>query len=83
MQVVHYLAVVSGEHDDVDFVLRATHTGVTEFWAHVSFEVHIGYPGPAYWSGCVSGPVTVTVLAAPTATPTPGPRQGYLPVVFR
>ena len=47
--IVHYMAVDPGQSDAVDFVLRAAEAGRTTLSATASFEVHLGYPGPAYW----------------------------------
>lgn len=49
--VVHYLAVPPGQSDMAEFVLRAVESGQATLAASTSFEVHLGYPGPAYWAG--------------------------------
>jgi hypothetical protein len=49
--VVHYLAVPPGQFDMAEFVLRAVESGQATLAASASFEVHLGYPGPAYWAG--------------------------------
>jgi len=59
--VVHYLAVGPGKSDAQEFVLRAINPGEATLSASTSFEVHLGYPGPAYWGYSTSGPLTVTV----------------------
>jgi len=59
--VVHYLAVGPGESDAQEFVLRAVSPGKAALSASTSFEVHLGYPGPAYWGYSVSGPLTISV----------------------
>jgi hypothetical protein len=59
--VVHYLAVGPGGSDAQEFVLTAVGPGEATLSASASFEVHLGYPGPAYWGYSGSGPLTVTV----------------------
>jgi hypothetical protein len=46
----------------VEFVLRAVKSGQVTLTASASFEVHLGYPGPAYWAGSnVKEPLIVIV----------------------
>jgi len=60
--VVHYLAVSPGQSDMAEFVLRAVKSGQATLTASASFEVHLGYPGPAYWAGSnTKEPLIVTV----------------------
>ena len=59
--VVHYLGVGSGESDAAEFALQAVGPGQARLSASASFEVHLGYPGPAYWGASGTGPLTVTV----------------------
>lgn len=59
--VVHYLGVAPGGSDTAEFVLRAVGPGQATFSASASFEVHLGYPGPAYWGGSGAGPLEITV----------------------
>jgi hypothetical protein len=59
----HSLAVAVGGEDRADFTLRAESAGQAVFNSTASFEVHIGYPGPAYWGMAASQPVTVTVIS--------------------
>jgi uncharacterized repeat protein (TIGR01451 family) len=66
--ILHQVGIAPGTSDRAEFVLRAMQTGQAELSARVSFEVHLGYPGPAYWSGTSSVPVTITVLP-PTREP--------------
>jgi hypothetical protein len=47
--VVHSLGVSPGQSDMAEFVLRAVEPGQVTFTASASFEVHLDYPGPAYW----------------------------------
>ena len=42
--------------------LRAVAVGEATLWARASFEVHLRYPGPAYWAGSGTGPLVVTVV---------------------
>lgn len=61
LDVVHHLAVVPWHHDEARFVLRAVGSGRAMLRAHASFEVHLSYPGPAYWGGSTSLPLNITV----------------------
>ena len=62
--VTHGLAVAPGQSDSVEFVLQAAQVGSGALQASVSFEVHIGYPGPAYWGGATSAPVNIAVTGS-------------------
>ena len=55
------MPIYSGQHDEAQFTLRALRAGQTELGANVSFEVHLGYPGPAYWAGANAFPLTISV----------------------
>jgi hypothetical protein len=52
--VVHSLAVAPGDGDSAEFTLRAAEAGLVRLEASVSFEAHLGYPGPAYWASCAA-----------------------------
>lgn len=61
--VVHYLAVSPGQSGSVEFELTAAAAGQVVLTAAVSYEVHLGYPGPAYWGSAAGGEaleITVT-----------------------
>ena len=59
--VTHDLAVAPGQSDSVEFVLQGAQVGSGSLQASVSFEVHIGYPGPAYWGYATSAPIDIAV----------------------
>lgn len=59
--IVQSLGVAPGESDSADFDLKAVASGQATFTASVSFEVHIGYPGPAYWGSSSGGPLNVII----------------------
>lgn len=59
--VVHYLGVIPGQSDVAEFLLQAVRPGQVALRASVSFEVHLGDPGPAYWGGAGAAPVRVVV----------------------
>ncbi len=61
--VEHYLMIEPGESDAAEFVLRAVRPGKATLRASASFEVHLSYPGPAYWGTSGSGPLLVTVAS--------------------
>jgi hypothetical protein len=62
--VTHGLAVAPGQSDSVEFVLQAAQAGSGSLQADVSFEIHIGYPSPAYWGMATSGPINIAVTNA-------------------
>jgi hypothetical protein len=62
--LVHSLALAPGQSDSADFELRATAAGQAVLMASASFEVHLGYPGPAYW-GYTSSPELQIVSVEP------------------
>lgn len=64
--VLHSLGIGGGRSDSVAFRLMLLNTGLFTLTANASFEVHVGYPGPAYWSRAATGPITFTVPAATT-----------------
>ena len=59
--VAHSLGVVPGEADSATFTLRATGAGRVKLSAMCSYEVHLGYPGPAYWGSVASRRLTLTL----------------------
>lgn len=59
--ITHYRALYPGEADHVTFMLHAIGAGVVTLTARSSFEVHLGYPGPAYWAGDVAPLLRLTV----------------------
>lgn len=71
--VTHYLGISRGQSDTAQFVLQALRPGQTTLSASASFEVHLGYPGPAYWSSSSAGPRVITVLPPATVSPDPTP----------
>ena len=61
ISVVHYLGIGPGGQDSAAFEFDAASSGVVTLTASVSFEVHLGYPGPAYWSAAGTRPLQITV----------------------
>lgn len=59
--VIHSIGLRDGEQDEVFFTLQAVTPGEVELQATASFEVHLGYPGPAYWSSVTSQPVRIRI----------------------
>jgi hypothetical protein len=59
--VIHYLAVAPGQSDATEFHLEAVAVGEAILTSSVSFEVHLGYPGPAYWGGSSGEPLIIIV----------------------
>ncbi len=72
--ILHLVGIPPGESDAAEFVLQAVAPGDATLSASASFEVHLGYPGPAYWGGSSSEPLMITVMPA-TTTPTPTPTK--------
>jgi hypothetical protein len=64
--VTHIYGIGPGHPDSAQFTLHVVGSGRVTVTASSSFEVHLGYPGPAYWAGDGAGPVAITV--APTDT---------------
>ncbi len=62
--VTHTLGLEPGQSDAADFALRAIAPGTATLAGSVSFEVHLGYPGPAYWSVATAAPLTMTIQPA-------------------
>lgn len=60
--VVHYLGIGTGQSDAQEFVLWAVEPGQATLRGSTSFEVHLGYPGPAYWGGSTAAPLEITVV---------------------
>jgi photosystem II stability/assembly factor-like uncharacterized protein len=60
--VTHTVAIDPGQSDTAEFVLRAVRAGQATLESDVSFEVHLGYPGPAYWANAAAGGLVITVL---------------------
>jgi hypothetical protein len=70
--IVHYLAVDPGQADSEEFAFQAVAPGSVEFNVSASFEVHQGYPGPAYWGTSTSlEPLRILVVSSAIGTPTP------------
>jgi hypothetical protein len=60
--VIHDLGLYPGEMDSVEFILTSVSAGQATITAYVSYEVNLGYPGPAYWGGNASqAPLVITV----------------------
>lgn len=57
----HSLGVAPGGADSAAFALQAVAAGQAVIRGQASFEVHQGYPGPAYWGAAASPAITVTV----------------------
>jgi hypothetical protein len=66
ISVTHYLALEPGETDTVTFSLQTIGVGEAVLQTSASFEVHLGYPGPAYWAYDSTAPVSVTVPVTDT-----------------
>ncbi|MFO7682077.1 MAG: CARDB domain-containing protein [Chloroflexota bacterium] len=52
--IIHYLGLGPGDSDSVEFVVTAVSPGSFTLNANASFEVHLGYPGPAYWGAAAA-----------------------------
>ncbi|MGW8251607.1 MAG: hypothetical protein ACWGO1_13260 [Anaerolineales bacterium] len=59
--VLHSIGLRDGEQDMAYFILQATAPGEVTIMVTASFEVHLGYPGPAYWAGAASQPLRVII----------------------
>ncbi len=59
--VEHSRMVKPGDSDAAGFALRAIQPGRVTLRGMASFEVHLEYPGPAYWGSSSTGPLVLTV----------------------
>ena len=59
--IVHYLGVPPGGIDAATLVLQTVRPGAARLRGSASYEIHQGYPRPAYWANASSGQVNVTV----------------------
>ena len=59
--VVHYLAIRPGQSDSAEFELKAISSGQVTLTGSISYEVHLGYPGPAYWGYRATAPILIAV----------------------
>jgi hypothetical protein len=59
--VIHSLGVNPGKTDEAVFTLQAASPGKATLSALASFEVHLGYPGPAYWGASSSKELVLQV----------------------
>ena len=66
--VEHYVGIAPGESDSAVFVLHAIRAGQATVSASASFELHLGYPGPAYWGATSAAPIIIPIGAAPSTT---------------
>lgn len=66
--MIHYLGVAPEQSDLAEFELQAVADGQAIVTALVSFEVHLGYPGPAYW-GSASGESLLITVKDPKLVP--------------
>jgi len=61
LETVHHLAIPAPGYDEAQFLLTALAAGEVTLRALASFEVHLGYPGPAYWGNSAAPPLTITI----------------------
>lgn len=59
--VIHSLGIGPDQSDTITYTLQVVGAGVLTINISASFEVHLGYPGPAFWSNDNSEPITITV----------------------
>jgi hypothetical protein len=63
---VHSLGVHPGQSDAAEFDLTAAASGQATLTATVGYEVHLGFPGPAYWGATgTNTPLIIMVAAGP------------------
>ncbi len=58
---IHYLGLSPGQSDQAIFIIMTEQSGRIDLTANTSFEVHLGYPGPAYWATASSERITIKV----------------------
>jgi hypothetical protein len=66
ISITHDLALEPGETDTVTFSLWAIGAGEVTLQTSASFEVHLGYPGPAYWTYDSTMPISMTIPVTDT-----------------
>jgi hypothetical protein len=59
--VTHYLLIPPGGKDEITFLLPSLAPGSAVLSASITFEVHLGYPGPAYWASASSEELPIQV----------------------
>jgi len=59
--VEHPLAVQPDGSDQVVYSFQAVRAGIVKLSATISFEAHLGYPGPAYWVTSSSNQLEIEV----------------------
>lgn len=59
--VIHSLGIAPGRSDEVTYLLQAVSPGKATLSLMTSFEVHLGYPGPAYWGAGSSKELVIQV----------------------
>lgn len=59
--ITHQVGINPGQSDSAQFILRATAPGQATFIASADFEVHLAYPGSAYWANAASEPLTISI----------------------
>lgn len=59
--VVHGLAIRPGQSDSAEFELKAISSGQVTLTGSISYEVHLGFPGPAYWGYRATAPLLIAV----------------------
>ena len=59
--VMHSKGINPGEYDEVSYLLQAVSPGKATLSVLASFEVHLGYPGPAYWGAGSSKELIIQV----------------------
>jgi len=60
--VDHSLGLDPGKSDTATFTLHAVNPGGAVLSGNASFEVHLGYPGPAYWATAASQTLSINVI---------------------
>jgi hypothetical protein len=60
--LAHSVSLREGRTHSMAFLLQAVGIGRADLSASATYEVHLGYPGPAYWGASASRRVGVAVL---------------------
>jgi hypothetical protein len=60
--VVNYPAIQPGQSDSAEFELQAIASGQVTLTGSISYEVHLGYPSPAYWGYRATVPLLIAVV---------------------
>jgi hypothetical protein len=60
--VMHHPTIQPGQSDSAEFELVAISSGQVTLTGSISYEVHLGFPGPAYWGYSQTLPLLIAAV---------------------